>query len=69
MDCVQLLLGRGADPTLQNDEFKTAVQLAERGSPVREALEVAAAAWEQLEQQGGTEHQQQQQLGGVAVPQ
>jgi hypothetical protein len=41
---VELLLARGADPALQNDEFKTATQLSERGSRCREALEAAAAA-------------------------
>lgn len=38
---VQLLLERGADATLQNDEFKTAAQLAERGSPGRQLLDEA----------------------------
>ncbi len=37
----QLLLERGADATLQNDEFKTAAQLAERGTPARQLLEDA----------------------------
>ena len=37
----QLLLERGADATLQNDEFKTAAQLAERGTPGRQLLEDA----------------------------
>ena len=41
---VQLLLDRGADCALQNDEFKTAAQLAERGSEGRALLEAAAAA-------------------------
>lgn len=41
---VQLLLDRGADATLQNDDFKTARQLAERGSRCREVLDAAAAA-------------------------
>lgn len=41
---VQLLVDRGADVSLQNDDFKTALQLAERGSPCREVLEAAAAA-------------------------
>ena len=38
---LQLLLERGADATLQNDEFKTAAQLAERGTPARRLLEEA----------------------------
>lgn len=38
---VQLLLERGADATLQNDEFKTPAQLAERGTPARQLLEAA----------------------------
>ncbi|PRW56241.1 ankyrin domain isoform A [Chlorella sorokiniana] len=38
---VQLLLERGADATLQNDEFKTPGQLAERGTPARQLLEEA----------------------------
>ena len=38
---LQLLLERGADATLQNDEFKTPAQLAERGTPARQLLEAA----------------------------
>lgn len=41
---VQLLVARGADPFLQNDEFKTPGQLAERGTRVRELLDEAARA-------------------------
>ncbi|KAL4457582.1 hypothetical protein ABPG75_012447 [Micractinium tetrahymenae] len=41
---VQLLVDRGADVSLQNDDFKTPVQLAERGSRCREILEAAVAA-------------------------
>lgn len=38
---VQLLLDRGADATLQNDEFKVAAAIAERGTPMRQLLEGA----------------------------
>ncbi|KAL4440646.1 hypothetical protein ABPG77_000355 [Micractinium sp. CCAP 211/92] len=41
---VQLLVDRGADFSLQNDDFKTPLQLAERGSRCREVLEAAVAA-------------------------
>lgn len=43
VEVLELLVGRGADVTLQNDELKTAAQLAERGSRAREMLEEAAA--------------------------
>lgn len=43
-EVVALLVARGADSSLQNDEFKTAAQVAERGSRVRELLEEAARA-------------------------
>lgn len=52
---VRLLLDRGADCTLQNDEFKTATQLAERGSEgctlLEEAARRAAAAAAEAEPQ------------------
>ena len=38
---VQLLLDRGADVTLQNDEFKVAAAIAERGTPMRQLLDEA----------------------------
>lgn len=39
---LRALLARGADATLQNDEFKPAAQLTELGSEARQVLEEAA---------------------------
>lgn len=40
-EVLELLVSRGADVALQNDDFKTPLQLAEHGSRAREVLEEA----------------------------
>lgn len=61
-DCCRLLLDRGADPSLTNDEFKTPAALAERGTALRALLERAADAWQRQDgamQEGESGVQQQ----------
>jgi ankyrin repeat protein len=53
MAALQALLARGADATLQNDEFKTAAQLTERGSEARRVLEEAARRAAEADQPQG----------------
>eukprot|EP00887_Chlorella_sp_A99_P002826 scaffold6.g2826.t1 len=51
-----------------NDEFKTAVQVAERGSSLRQVLQQASDAWRQREEREAEDQQVQQQQQQAQSP-